>query len=82
MVHDLPPLQITFYIRAAFSICYICSFHALAGSHTEAVSPVALSSSNKAIHHLRTKQIHLYRTSHTGAMRYPVSEILLYCAVI
>ncbi len=54
----------------------------LAGSHTEAISPVAVFPNNKAIYHLRTKQIHLYRTSHTGAMRYPISDILPYCLVI
>ncbi len=43
----------------------------LAGYHTEAISPVAISSSNKAI----SKQIHLYRISHTGAIRY---RMLLY----
>ncbi len=40
----------------------------LAGSHTEAISPVPISPSNKAIYHLWTKQIHLHRTSHPGAM--------------
>ncbi len=47
----------------------------LAGSHTEAMSPVAISPSNKAIYHIWTKQIHLYRTPHTGAVRY---HMLLY----
>ncbi len=54
----------------------------LAGPHIEAISPLAISPSNKAIHYLRTTQIYLYRTSHTGAMRYPISDILLYCLVI
>ncbi len=38
----------------------------LAGSYTEAISPVAISPCNKAVYHLWTKQIQLYRTSHTG----------------
>ncbi len=46
-------------------------------SHNEAISPVAVSPSNKTIYHLWTKQIHLYRTFHTGAMRYPISDITL-----
>ncbi len=52
-----------------------------AGFHTEAISPVAISPSNNAIYHLWTKQIHLYRTSHTGAIRYPIRDVLLYCLV-
>ncbi len=46
-----------------------------AGSHTETISPVAILTSNKAIYHLLTKQIHLYGTSHAGAMRH---RMLLY----
>ncbi len=42
----------------------------LAGSQIEAISPVAISPNDKAIYRLRTQQILLYRTSHTGAMRY------------
>ncbi len=39
-----------------------------------ATPPVDISPSNEAIYHLRTKQIHLYRTCHAGAMRYPISD--------
>ncbi len=44
----------------------------LGSSYTEAIPPVAISPKNKAIYHLWTKQIYLYRTSHTGAMRYSI----------
>ncbi len=65
-----------------YTIFWTSFFYELGGSHTEVLLPVAVSRSNKAMYHLRTKQIHLYSTSYTGAMQYPISDVLLYCLVI
>ncbi len=75
-------IKIFFHTFQLHSFPVLMANYFLAGSHTEAVLSVAISPSNKAIYHLWTKRTHLYRASHTGAIRYLTSNILFYCLVI
>ncbi len=66
-------------------VCVVppCStFTLLAGSHTEAISPIAISPSNKAIHHLWNIELLQCETSCINESVLFISDILLHCSVI